>query len=73
MGAGRLDSLVCGSEELPKSKSDGVQQEKEDGVKQRRNYTGRERRQRMLLRLSVVLWVAACCLALCGKAAGAGL
>lgn len=38
-----------------------------------RRYTGRERRQRMLLRLSVVLWVAACCLALCGKAAGAGL
>lgn len=35
-----------------------------------RRYTGRERRQRMLLRLSVVLWVAACCLALCGKAAG---
>ena len=38
-----------------------------------RRYTGRERRQRMLLRLSVVLWVAACCLALCGKAVGAAV
>lgn len=40
---------------------------------ERRRYTGRERRQRALLRLSVVLWVAACCLVLCGKAAGAAV
>lgn len=39
----------------------------------RRRYTGRKRRQRALLRLSVVLWVAVCCIALCIKAAGASL
>ena len=42
-------------------------------MREKRRYTGRERRQRMLLRLSVVLWVAACCLALCGKAVGAAV
>ena len=34
----------------------------------RYRYTGREKRQRLLLRLSVVFWVAACCLAFCIKA-----
>lgn len=38
---------------------------------ERRRYTGRERRQRALLRLSVVLWVVVCCMVLCNKAAGA--
>lgn len=38
-----------------------------------RGYTGREKRQRVLLRLSVVLWVLACCIVLCGKAVGAAL
>ena len=39
----------------------------------RRRYTGRERRQRALLRLSVILWVAACCIAVCIKAAAGAL
>lgn len=30
----------------------------------RRRYTGRERRQRALLRLSVILWVLVCCIIL---------
>lgn len=39
----------------------------------RRRYTGRERRQRALLRLSVIFWLAVCCMALCIKAAGVAL
>lgn len=39
----------------------------------RSRYTGRERRQRILLRLSVVLWVVVCCIILCNKAIGAAL
>lgn len=42
-------------------------------MKQRRNYTGRERRQRTFLRLSVFLWVAVCCIVLCIKAAAGAL
>lgn len=42
-------------------------------MREKRRYTGRERRQRALIRLSVVLWVLACCMVLCNKAAGAGL
>lgn len=39
----------------------------------RSRYTGRERRQKALLRLSVVLWVVACCILLCNKAVSAAL
>lgn len=39
----------------------------------RRRYTGRERRQRTFLRLSVFLWVAVCCIVLCIKAAAGAL
>ena len=39
-------------------------------MREKRRYTGRERRQRALIRLSVVLWVLACCMVLCNKAAG---
>lgn len=39
----------------------------------RPRYTGRERRQRILLRLSVILWVLVCCMVLCNKAIGAAL
>ena len=35
--------------------------------------SGRERRQRALLRLSVILWVLVCCIILCNKAVGAAL
>lgn len=38
---------------------------------ERKRYTGRERRQRALLRLSVILWVSVCCIVLCSKAIGA--
>ena len=40
---------------------------------ERKRYTGRERRQRALLRLSVILWVLVCCMVLCNKAVGAAL
>lgn len=40
---------------------------------ERRRYTGRERRQKVLLRLSVVLWVVACCILLCNKAVSSAL
>ena len=39
----------------------------------RSRYTGRERRQRALLRLSVIFWVLVCCIILCNKAVGAAL
>ena len=39
----------------------------------RPRYTVRERRQRILLRLSVILWVLVCCMVLCNKAVGAAL
>ena len=39
----------------------------------RPRYTGRERRQRTFLRLSVFLWVAVCCIVLCIKAVGAAV
>lgn len=34
-------------------------------MREGRRYTGRERRQRALLRLSVILWVSVCCIVLC--------
>ena len=42
-------------------------------MREKRRYTGRKRRQRAPIRLSVVLWVLACCMVLCNKAAGARL
>lgn len=54
-------------------KKENIRKIEEDGMREKRRYTGRERRQRALIRLSVVLWVLACCMVLCNKAAGAGL
>ena len=42
-------------------------------MREERRYTGRERRQRALLRLSVVLLVLVCCIVLCNKAVGTAL